>query len=239
MTINIKIKGQGPALALFHGWGFDQSVWDELVLVLQHHFQLYLVDLPGFGNSHMMSWTHFKTSLLDALPPKIAVLGWSLGGLYAMRLAIEAPTRVSSIFITASSPCFIKRPDWPGIEKTVFDGFFANLKHDPQKTIQDFIKLQGNNADLQPAKAYAASFEGLTQGLEILNQWDLRALLEDYPNPVCFVFGRLDTIVPRATLKVMQQRYPAFQYRLFPGAAHMPFLSHQKEYLDVLVEFLA
>lgn len=238
MNLYINIKGQGPALVMFHGWGFDHSIWDTLSQNLQHHFQLYLVDLPGFGHTEIMSWDTFKQLLLQRLPAVFSVSGWSLGGLYAMRLAIEEPSRVLRLLITASSPRFIKTDNWPGVDKIIFDGFYNNLARDQQQTIRDFINLQGRNQPINPQKNYLSSTQGLSQGLQILDEWDLRQSLLHYNNPACFVFGRLDAIIPSATMTKMQQCYPSFEYQLFPKAAHMPFLSHQQAYLEILEAFL-
>lgn len=235
--LNIHIKGRGRPLVLLHGWGFDHRIWASLAAELQSHFTLYLVDLPGFGQTEWMDWQGFKDRLLATLPPQVAVSGWSMGGLYAMRLAIEAPERVSHLMVTASSPRFIRSADWPGVEKRVFDGFFDKLSQDPQQTLAEFITLQSRHAPPQ-AVSYQASVFALQQGLQVLNEWDLRDDLLQFSKPTCFAFGRLDAITPRLTLEAMVEKYPSFHYELFPKAAHMPFLSHQAAYLTMLLDFL-
>ncbi|MDX1838307.1 pimelyl-ACP methyl ester esterase [Legionella taurinensis] len=238
MTLNIQIRGKGPALVLLHGWGFDHRVFEPLATELLAHFTVYLVDLPGFGRSPLMEWTAFKDHLLNALPREFAVSGWSMGGLYAMRLAIEEPLRVTRLMVTASSPHFIRKGQWPGIEKQVFDGFLSNLARDPEQTMRAFIQLQSRHHSVTPSIPDKVSMEALQQGLTILNEWDFREALLHYQNPACFAFGRLDAITPRLTLEVMAEKYPDFHYRLFQKAAHMPFLSHQDDYLQLLFEFL-
>lgn len=69
---------------------------------------MYLVDLPGFGNSGLVGWEDFKKCLLRYLPQEFALIGWSLGGLYATRLALETD-RCSHLLNIAASPCFIKK----------------------------------------------------------------------------------------------------------------------------------
>ena len=252
MTFFIKTYGQGYPLVFFHGWGFDSTIWSDLIPLLQPHYTVHLVDLPGFGQSDLMDWDDFRTSLLLQLPSQFALVGWSLGGLYAMRLAIEAPDRVSQLFVVASSPHFIEQPNplstdgvylesaWPGINPSVFDAFLARLQTDWQKSVADFVALQAgsNLAFVHQGKADNLCLTGLQQGLETLVSWDFRGDIERYKNPACFIFGRLDAIVPYKTLLAMQQMYPQFEYRLFKKAAHMPFISHQEAFVSVLREFL-
>jgi len=238
MNLHINKYGQGFPLVFFHGWGFDSQIWLPLVEKLAVKYQLILVDLPGFGLSPAMEWTIFKEKLLSQLPDKFALTGWSMGGLYAMRLAIEAPERVASLLNITASPRFIMDDSWPGVRRSVFSEFYKKLATDVQATLNEFIGLQIDTNKMPLAPGYPPSSEGLESGLKILDFWDLREGLHDFDKPVCFMFGRLDPIVPIKTMQVMQQRYPDFHYVLFPRAAHMPFLSHRDEFIEKLVEFI-
>ena len=238
--INIKIVGQnGIPLVFFHGWGFNHTIWSSFAAHLAPHYSLYLVDLPGFGQTDLMDWDIFKTQLLTQLPAQFAVVGWSLGGLYAIRLAVEAPHRVSQLIGIAASPFCIETPDWPGIEKSNFEEFLTKLLLDPQQTTQRFLQLQSNDNILIAQSASISNLLGLEYGLEVLLNWDLREALHQFSHPACFVFGRLDAIIPAKTMTTMQRQYPQFQYHLLKRAAHVPFLSHTDQCVQIIQEFLA
>ncbi|WP_028387683.1 alpha/beta fold hydrolase [Legionella fairfieldensis] len=238
MNLHIEIRGQGKPLVLFHGWGFDHRVWLPLATRLEKEYQLYLVDLPGFGLSSPMDWVFFKQKLLQQLPDSFALIGWSMGGLFATRLAIEEPSRISHLMNIATSPYFIKEQNWPGITKTVFAGFYSNLIKNPQATLSEFIRLQLNGQTYEYPHEQKLAPHSLQQGLQILAQWDLRVSLQDFNRPTCFIFGQLDAIVPRTTMEAMQKRYSAFDYFMFTKAAHLPFLSHPDELITVLRRLL-
>ena len=142
MNLHIKKIGQGRPLVCFHGWGFEHRIWLPLAHKLANIYQLYLIDLPGFGLSSFMPWEKFKQELLSQLPAQFILLGWSLGGLFATRLALEEYDCVDHLINIASSPCFIKKENWPGLEKNVFDSFCRNLTQTPQETLAKFIALQ-------------------------------------------------------------------------------------------------
>lgn len=82
------------------------------------------------------------------------------------------------------------------------------------------------------------SQEGLESGLKILETWDLREKLKQFDKPSCFIFGRLDPIVPIKTMNSMKLSYPEFNYVLFKRAAHMPFLSHMGLFIEELRGFI-
>lgn len=226
MNIHVTMKGEGAPLVFFHGWGFDAQVWEPLVPRLSKDYCLYLVDLPGLGQTSMMSWDAFKDQLLETLPPQISLVGWSLGGLVATRLAMEEPTRVRCLVNVASSPYFIKEARWPGIDKTLFDSFYQALTSNPTEALRGFMNLQGAS----PVMGVEPSVTGLQQGLEWLLTWDLRAALSELRIPTAYAFGRDDAIVPRTTMMAMKRRYPQFDYALFENAGHMPFLSEKDRF---------
>lgn len=238
MNINLTSYGQGTPVVFFHGWGFDHHVWLPLVPDLKDQYQLILVDLPGFGLTSMMDWMLFKTLLLQQLPLHFAMAGWSLGGLYAQRLALEEPQRISSLMSIASSPCFIADNFWPGVSKEVFRNFYKNLTQDPDKTLKDFIRLQLNKAKVPFYMGEVPTREALEVGLEILSEWDLREELTHLSVPACFIFGRLDPIAPAGIMSEMEVLYPQFNYQLFKHSAHMPFLSHKGLFIEAFRRFI-
>lgn len=240
----IQTYGAGEPLVLLHGWGFDKMIWQEIVpdlLSLPTPYQLFLVDLPGFGDSPCMPWSQFKTQLLAVLPARFTLLGWSLGGLFATRLAREASARVKQVLQVASTPYFMQSEDWAGITSQMLDDFYQKFAQDPVLTRQHFVQAQlppehtGHLSDHTRLSGSHFIF-GLREGLMILKNWDLRATLFQLTMPVSYLFGRLDRIVSHKTLVHLQKRHPHFQYTLLPRSGHMPFLSHRAEFLDWLKE---
>lgn len=234
MNLHIDIRGKGWPLVLLHGWGFDHKIWLQLADLIGKKFRLYLVDLPGFGLSPLVPWGTFKESLLQQLPEQFAIAGWSMGGLFATRLALEASERVTHLLNITSSPRFIKENDWPGVEQSIFDGFFKNLTADPQGTITQFVGLQLKNQNYEYSQTLMPAPTSLQAGLNVLANWDLREPLRFFTKPTCFMFGHLDAITPRTTMAIMQKIYPNFDYVMFARAAHMPFMSHQDEFIKIL-----
>ncbi|KTD21458.1 alpha/beta fold hydrolase [Legionella israelensis] len=238
MTIRFNRQGRGRTLVFFHGWGFDSRIWHTLLPELTADFEVYCVDLPGFGGTPLMNWLTFKEELLDILPQTFVLLGWSLGGLYATRLSIEAPQRISVLINVAATPRFIKDKQWPGIEKNILDNFYQALCSNPSHTLQEFIKLQNRGLSLFDYSLDVPDKNSLKKGLNVLSEWDLREKLMHFTKPVCFMFGRLDAIVPVKTMCTMKKNYPYFHYIVFKKSAHMPFISHQNEFLESLRTFI-
>ncbi|MGZ4325974.1 MAG: alpha/beta fold hydrolase [Solirubrobacteraceae bacterium] len=97
--------GQGLPLVLVHGSGMSASTWAPLMPHLEG--RLIAFDLPGFGLSDAFDYRGRSLrehavaqlkSLLDALEiEQAAVVGTSLGGMWALCFAIEAPDRITAL----------------------------------------------------------------------------------------------------------------------------------------------
>ncbi|QDQ40971.1 alpha/beta fold hydrolase [Legionella geestiana] len=237
MTLAIHKTGNGYPLVLFHGWAFDSRVWTPLLPRLTERFTLYLVDLPGFGQSSLMSWEAFCEALIHQLPASFALGGWSMGGLYALRFAHAFAERVSHLLGISTSPFFMKEDDWPGIEPVVIEGFLQKLEHAPSQVLHDFVSLQARGRVMPELPADNCP-KALREGLHILASWDYREALSDLALPTSYLFGRLDAITPVEVLEAMRARYPGIGFTLFPRAGHMPFLSHAEEFVAHVEDFL-
>ncbi|MFW0764880.1 pimeloyl-ACP methyl ester esterase BioH [Trabulsiella odontotermitis] len=242
-------KGEGNChLVLLHGWGLNAQVWDCITPELSTHFTLHLVDLPGFGrsrNAGAMSLDDMAQQVLTMAPEKALWLGWSLGGLVASQVALTHPERVLALVTVASSPCFGAQGDWPGIKPDVLSGFQQQLRDDFQRTVARFLALQtmGTESARQDARKLKSAVLSLPMpseavldgGLEILKTVDLRAPLAALSLPFLRLYGRLDGLVPRKIVPLLDAAWPDSQSYIFTKAAHAPFISHPDEFCHVLL----
>lgn len=246
-------KGEGDAhLVLLHGWGLNAQVWDCITAELSSHFTLHLVDLPGYGRSRgfgAQTLAQMAQCVLAQAPEKAIWLGWSLGGLVASQIALQAPERVSALVTVASSPCFSARDAWPGIKPEVLAGFQHQLSEDFQRTVERFLALQtmGSDTARQDARLLKSavlsldmpSTEVLNGGLEILKTVDLREALQNLSLPFLRLYGHLDGLVPRKIVPLLDEMWPASESIIFPKAAHAPFVSHPQAFCDALLALKA
>ncbi|MDV5354067.1 pimeloyl-ACP methyl ester esterase BioH [Enterobacter asburiae] len=246
-------KGEGDAhLVLLHGWGLNAQVWDCITAELSSHFTLHLVDLPGYGRSRgfgAQTLAKMAQCVLAEAPEKAIWLGWSLGGLVASQIALQAPERVSALVTVASSPCFSAREAWPGIKPEVLAGFQHQLSEDFQRTVERFLALQtmGSDTARQDARLLRnavlsldmPSTEVLNGGLEILKTVDLREALQNLSLPFLRLYGHLDGLVPRKIVPLLDEMWPASESIIFPKAAHAPFVSHPEAFCDALLALKA
>ena len=111
IAFNYEQKGQGSDLVLIHGLGGDLHVWDADVPVFTRHHRVLRLDVRGCGASDkpagpysLALFARDVEALLAACGVAQAhVLGISMGGVVAQRLALDFPARVRSLVLVSTS----------------------------------------------------------------------------------------------------------------------------------------
>ena len=106
LEVRVVEVGEGPPVLLVHGSGTDAASWAPLMPHLPGR-RLLAVDLPGFGLSDPCDYgarplrAHAVAqmrSIVDALDlRRVPIVGTSLGGWWALCLALAEPARVAAV----------------------------------------------------------------------------------------------------------------------------------------------
>ena len=103
--------GEGPALLLIHGLGASTFTFRRIFPDLARRFRVVALDLKGFGFSErpdgdyaLSTQATLVRGVMDGLGiEKASVLGHSMGGAVAMRLALACPGRVERLILASSA----------------------------------------------------------------------------------------------------------------------------------------
>jgi pimeloyl-[acyl-carrier protein] methyl ester esterase len=248
----IKI-GSGPDLVLLHGWGLNLAVWDSVVADLATRYTLTLIDLPGHGLSADWNASHIEeaaNAVAAVTPPHSAVLGWSLGGQFAIQLATHYTNKVSALILVATTPKFVTSDDWPhGVKADVLNDFVKRLSTSYAATIRHFLALQVLHSNVTRStitalqKAIVSRGEpnitNLMHGLTLLAASDYRHTLSAIVQPTLVIQGDHDALTREPAAAWMAARIPNATYLKIAHAAHAPFLSHREQFLEALNNFLS
>jgi pimeloyl-ACP methyl ester carboxylesterase len=105
------VGGAGSPLLLVHGLGGAASNWVELAPALARRHRVLALDLPGHGGSSPLPAAPTLSPFADAVAAVVelegmapaAVVGHSLGGVVALRLALRRPDTVHALVLAAAA----------------------------------------------------------------------------------------------------------------------------------------
>ena len=203
-------------IVFIHGWGLNSAIWDryaENLSTLRPDLSLFKLDLPGYGHCSGLD----SSAELDVLaehclhqaPEKALWVGWSLGGLIAMRAAImvagSAGDRIQALQLINTTPKFTKSQDWPsGVDIALFDKFSRELASDYARTLTMFLLLQAgankgarqlaNSARHAICSLPEPSAKTLMSGIRCLENSDLRSDVVRIEVPTQIVCGAKDRV---------------------------------------------
>ncbi|WP_395373057.1 pimeloyl-ACP methyl ester esterase BioH [Marinicella sp. W31] len=241
---------QSPVLYMLHGWGVHSALLKPLAEQLSADYQVHLLDLPGHGfnqNQQLSADLTACAQLADDFEPGIW-LGWSLGGMLAMNLALNKPHLVQKLVLLCATPCFTQKEHWPhGVESSVLDQFGERIQEDIKQTIRRFLQLEvlgsGDEKDQlkkitqQVFQAPLPDIVSLQAGLQLLRHADLSLSLKNLQMPSLWLTGRRDRMVRPAAVQ-MASEYSQGKYQMIRGAGHAPFIHHSDELTEIIREFL-
>ena len=99
--------GEGPPLVFVHGLGAESLNWVPAMLDMRHQFHVYAIDLLGHGDSQKPDIAYSIEQQSEMLRQFLAtqniksadVVGVSMGGWVALKLAIEHPEVVNRLVV--------------------------------------------------------------------------------------------------------------------------------------------
>jgi pimeloyl-[acyl-carrier protein] methyl ester esterase len=250
--------GCGRPLVLVHGWAMSSAVFTEALQALAGDFRVLAPDLRGHGDSdpaNGCSLEDFAGDLRQWLEglgiSSLDLLGWSLGGQVALRLAPLLGKGLGRLLLVASTPCFTAGEGWPaGLPAVQVKAMSRGLKRRYRETLDDFFARQFQAGEvssgrLEEIRTFAAPGEGSVlptaetalAALETLQTGDLRGELCEVEAPALVLHGDEDQIIPPDAGQFLAARLPQGRFVGLAGTGHAPFLSRPEQCFNLWREF--
>ncbi len=112
--LKVEVVGSGRPLLMIPGLNSAASTWTDTCAALQPQVQCHIVQLPGFAGAPAVQTDAFLDGMRDRLLAYLddrqlrqpVVMGHSLGGALALKMAAERPGRIERLVIVDSLPFF-------------------------------------------------------------------------------------------------------------------------------------
>ncbi|MBP6901452.1 MAG: alpha/beta hydrolase [Burkholderiaceae bacterium] len=255
--------GSGVPLLLLNRFRGTMDHWDPLLIDrIASERPVLMFDQPGFARSQgtppdsLDGFADSAARLLEALgQPQVDVLGFSMGGMVALQLALNHPQRVRRLVIAGSGPGFV--PDlppgvapagpevWQVATKPVnedADFLFLFFEDTPtsQAAGRAYLKRLHQRADAFAQQVEAGAWQAqLKSALAVGSaQTSLLPRLAGVRQPVLVANGRHDIMVPTYASYAMAQTLPDARLVIYPDSGHGFLFQYPQAFGDEVLRFL-
>jgi pimeloyl-ACP methyl ester carboxylesterase len=241
--ISMLTWGDGaPEVVLLHGRGQNAHTWDSVALALRR--PLVAIDLPGHGHSDWRDDHDYRSvniaddlaNVIESFDRRTAVVGMSLGGLSALRVAASRPELISKLMLVDITPGSRKLSRSLTVEqrgqavlmegKDVFDTFDDMLVEaraaTPERDPQTLVAGVRHNARQRNDGKWTWRYDPLRRTLEQdervrLDLWDD---IDTIKIPFELVRGAQSRFVSDADVLEVQRRASHVKIHVVEGAGH-------------------
>jgi pimeloyl-ACP methyl ester carboxylesterase len=254
LDLDVLRRGSGRPILLVHGVN-PVSPAAPFLDLLAEHGETIAPSHPGFGNSPlpqdfdtMYDLVHLYLELLDALPGKVAMVGFSFGGWIAAEVAVSAPAKLDRLVLV--DPVGIKLG---GREERDIVHFFNTSPvelthlawHDPARRPAGIYGL-GWQADIDDKMSDEAM-------IVLARNWDALALYAWRPHmynpqlkhwlrrisaPTLVLWGASDRIVTPDYGRAYSALIPGARFAAVDEAGHHPELEQPRAFVEYVARFL-
>jgi len=259
VQLNVAIGGQGPPLALLHGFTGSAETWRAHSAVWSKKFTTVAVDLLGHGASDSpadaerfrMDWCAADlAAIFDHLGlARVNLLGYSMGGRVALHMAVTHPERVSALVLESASPGLAGRDERTArvagdealarsIEQQGLEAFVDGWSRLPLFASQGRLpeaaraQLRAQRLRNNP-RGLANSLRGLGTGVTP-PLWDR---LQEVRCPTLVIAGALDAKYV-GVARAMAAGLAASRLAIVPDAGHATHLEQPETFDRLVLEFL-
>ncbi|MHA7901629.1 MAG: alpha/beta fold hydrolase [Henriciella sp.] len=210
----VTVTGTGPDMILMPGLASNAAVWDGTVDALDDRFTLHVVQVNGFAGAPATGNAGNQTVLDDlatglsaysnTLDAPAILVGHSMGGLVAMKTALDPEAALSKLVIVDVLPFFSVLMDPAATADSIApvaaimkatllgqsDDVFALSQAEALKT------LVKSDADLQQALAWSIDSDRavMAQAMSEVLVTDLRSEITAIDIPTTIIYARDDAI---------------------------------------------
>ncbi|MBE3568807.1 MAG: alpha/beta fold hydrolase [Bacillales bacterium] len=230
-------------LVFIPGWGMKGSIWAPLEEQLKTSFAIYKVEWDGVEKA-----ADFKRKALQLMEDKrlssFIPVGWSLGALIALELALSVPEKIERMVLISGTSRFIQGDRYhAGWNRRIMERMKRQLMRHREQTISTFINsllYEGEKVDVINFidHFHCDKPNNLEAGLDYLMSTDVRFALRDISAPLLLIHGEKDTICPPSAAEYMvEQTNGKAILHLLPKTGHVPFVTKTDECVQLIQSF--
>lgn len=234
-----------PVVLMANSLGTDLRLWEAVLPLLPQGLRYLRYDKQGHGLSDLGAADRIANHAADAAalikavaPGPVVVLGLSIGGLIAQRLAADRPDLVRALILSNTAARLgtpdswqtrieaVERDGMAGIADAVMERWFA-----PAFRATPALAPWRNMLARTPAAGYVAACRALAGA----DQQQASAALR---LSTMVIAGEADGASPPDVVRATADLIPGATFHLIPGAGHLPCVETPDAHAALMTPFL-
>jgi pimeloyl-ACP methyl ester carboxylesterase len=255
--------GRGEPVVLVHGGGpgaSGHSGWSRMMPVLAERFEVFAIDLIGFGLTDIprvdfsfQTLVNHIAGFVDALDlHNVRICGNSMGAYASMKYVLDNPGRVKSAALISTgtlAKAMGISDDGKAATLPRFDGskeslvaFLKLIVNDQSKLTDDLIEARYHAASRPGHKEWTDSIDAFRKLMAAdstyRQQYDVKARLPMLTLPWCIIWAGADRTAPLDPLgNRMRELFPKVPFHVVEGSGHQIQNDKPEEANRLVMEF--
>ncbi|SDY79862.1 alpha/beta fold hydrolase [Thermoactinomyces sp. DSM 45892] len=228
------------------GWSVPEGIWEPFHGEWPDYHHVTLSFCHCEQVEHVMEQAIQTLGKMEE--DEVTVVGWSLGAMVALELALRFPKRISRLFLIGGVADFMKQGhDDIGWDERVLRRMKKQLRSNRQEVIRSFDQKMFSLLEQEDGwqerwqgvfRKHLPSLSSLQAGLDFLQEFSLRDRGKEISTPVFLLTGSEDGICPAEATLHLAKQLPRVECTIWSESGHACFWTQKGRFQQWIKECL-
>ena len=246
-----RILGEGTPLFILHGLLGSSDNWISLAKIWSKTHKVYLIDLRNHGQSFHSDQFNYDLMandvyelIMDESIQSVDIIGHSMGGKVAMKLAVQHPSKIKNLVIIDIAPKY-----YPVHHEQILKGLKAiqlsNLasRNEADETLKKYVNEAGIRQFLlknlkRNAEGYIWKMNLNVISEQIENVGENLKNHDKFDGPTLFIRGGNSDYINGADLAQINKIFPKSKVETIDNAGHWVHAEKPTELMMTINQFI-
>lgn len=259
---NVRIEGNADALQTIifaHGFGTDQTAWNDLKPAFSKNYRLILYDNVGGGNSDPEAYSPIKYNTLHTYSDDLLaiatelklenaiVIAHSVSSMITLLAAAKEPKFFSKLVLIGASPRYLndeKENYTGGFTQEALDNMYATMQTNYYAWVSGFsAAAMGNPQAPELGERFAGTLSAIRPDValsvaKVIFESDLRAELSKLGKETLLIQAEDDIAVPAEVAEYLNKNISNSKLTYVNAQGHFPHISAPQEVIKSIQSFI-